>query len=495
LSRANRPSDAAGEPVQRRDDHHARIDRLESIGGQFSNASHRSAAANAGGQRAAKRQSSSAARKVSKKSGRQLSPASQVGCATAGGGHFKDADQRSGAPAATPFDGHPSSESQRACAVEPQAADGATTSVATPAAPSARKRKKTAGQLGSANHAFAASSGGGHERNGYHSHDAAAETFDGHHADERHPQYAIEAGIAGAASDQVGQDKCENRVQSADLIASIRENYKLRVDYHRTEKALTLRIKAQCRRACGGDKEEASKVYDALMDIYAPPKRRALKQHPLAHIVFGGAHKLLAARSMIEETRMEYEHKIEELAARLPIAKFCATARGFGILSLAQIIGEAGDIGTYATKERLWKRMGMAVIGGERQQKKAGLAALEHGYAPQRRSLMWVIGDILIKAASPRYKDIYDKRKEYERAKAEAAGLKVLPAGDAFARKNPDKVRTVGHIHNRAKRFMEKALLEDLWKAWSRMAIHGAITEPTLPSSPRPNPVFAEAAE
>ncbi len=101
--------------------------------------------------------------------------------------------------------------------------------------------------------------------------------------------------------------------------------------------------------------------------------------------------------------------------------------------------------------------MGMAVIGGERQRRVAGEGAIEHGYVARRRSLMWNIGECLIKAqvrkdpadetkriAIGSYGQVYLDRKAYEQTRTESLAL----------------------AHNRAKRYMEKRLLRELWKAW-----------------------------
>jgi hypothetical protein len=41
----------------------------------------------------------------------------------------------------------------------------------------------------------------------------------------------------------------------------------------------------------------------------------------------------------------------------------------------------------------------------------------------------------------------------------------VCPAAKIPA-KNKELYRSDGHVHNRAKRYMEKRLIRDLWRAW-----------------------------
>lgn len=142
---------------------------------------------------------------------------------------------------------------------------------------------------------------------------------------------------------------------------------------------------------------------------------------------------------------------------------FAEGVRGFGAVSLAGIVGEAGDLSNYATKSKLWKRMGLAVIDGVRQGGLTKGASAEqwiaHGYSPIRRARMFVVGGCLVKNnRDGPYRRAYDQRKAYELA------------GD------PDMKPIIAH--RRAQRYMEKRLLRDLWQAWRRYAgvEDGAIT-------------------
>ena len=67
-----------------------------------------------------------------------------------------------------------------------------------------------------------------------------------------------------------------------------------------------------------------------------------------------------------------------------------------------------------------------------------------------RRSLMWVIGDNMIRATKPGGNEPYRAFYEAEKAKQLAKGI------------------SLGHANNRAKRHMTKKLLCDLWVALGR---------------------------
>jgi hypothetical protein len=160
-----------------------------------------------------------------------------------------------------------------------------------------------------------------------------------------------------------------------------------------------------------------------------------------------------AAEPMVSVERKALKH-MELLAISLPIwPAFGRDIRGFGAASLAVIVGEAGDLANYSNPAKLWKRMGLAVLGGIRQGGLPKGSAAEdwiaHGYSAQRRSLMWNIGVALIKGnRNGSYRALYLERKRYE--KERDPKLKPLIA------------------HRRAQRYMEKRLLKNLWQAWRR---------------------------
>lgn len=188
--------------------------------------------------------------------------------------------------------------------------------------------------------------------------------------------------------------------------------------------------------------------------------------------------------------------EMEAAAKRLDVwREFGEATPGFGALSLAIIIGEAGPLSNYPKKGHLWKRMGVAVLDGVRQ---GGLEKtapkddwIEHGYNRQRRSRLFTIGDALIKAAGP-YREIYLARKAFERERAEAAGLTVLPSAK-ITNRNRATAMSDGHIHRRAQRYMEKRLLRDLWQAWNRCEANRIAPEKATGILPSIDPIEREA--
>lgn len=167
--------------------------------------------------------------------------------------------------------------------------------------------------------------------------------------------------------------------------------------------------------------------------------------------------RLFVLQSSIEAQRTECQKELLAAAKSLPILEWAASVKGLGLASVAAIVGEAGDIGSYATVSRLWKRMGLAVINGKSQRKSKDNAE-EQGYNPRRRSEMHVIGDCLVRAGGD-YKTLYNEHKAMQ---LEREGISKL------------------HAHRRALRYIEKRLLRELWRAWRRAMLKA----PSITQSP-----------
>ncbi len=253
------------------------------------------------------------------------------------------------------------------------------------------------------------------------------------------------------------------------LIQQIVEQWRLRQDMVRAMSRLTLQAKAILRRICAGDKTEANKLYRSLSNG---------KDHELAAIAQIAVAPLLLAREPLEETRKKIEKRLIVMAKELPIAHMVEETSGLGYPGLAAIVGECGDLSAYKSVSAVWKRCGLAVIDGGRQRKVAGDAAIEHGYSPSRRAVIWTITESLFKAQSAGMKD-----------GAEPGPYRALY--DGWKAEELAKELTKGHAHNRAMRKVGKRLLRDLTVAWRA---DRAIPRP-IPRSATPDPQSSLAAE
>jgi hypothetical protein len=190
---------------------------------------------------------------------------------------------------------------------------------------------------------------------------------------------------------------------------------------------------------------------------------------------------LIDAREGIEKKRLAVQKDLEALAKGLPALGYIVGVRGVGIGSFAGVIGEAGDLSGYSNPAKLWKRMGMAVIEGGRQRKVASREGAEkHGYVPARRSVMFVIGECILKAQVRKVKDdagkdtgarsaigplgqLYLDRKVFELIKCEA----IAADPEQTAKFGGENYAPALHAHKRAQRYIEKRFLRDLWAAWN----------------------------
>lgn len=192
----------------------------------------------------------------------------------------------------------------------------------------------------------------------------------------------------------------------------------------------------------------------------------------------------VAARRPFDKIEASCEKDMTNLVRELPIYEWANQIRGFGEIGLATILAEAGNLSRFSSPAKLWKRMGVGLAEDENGNfvRQGGLKSgapaelwVRHGYNRKRRSMMYVIGDALVKGnADGEYRSLYLERKEYERERAIAAGLKVAPAA-RIPRNKAREYRSEGHIHLRAQRYMEKRLLKNLWIEWARL--HGRIEE------------------
>ena len=212
-----------------------------------------------------------------------------------------------------------------------------------------------------------------------------------------------------------------------------------------------------------------------------------------------------AARLSWDQHRKHVEKEMRRLARSLPLWAWAYGIAGFGDLGVAIIVAETGDLSGYATKERVWKRLGLAVIAGERQQRKTGAeAAAAHGYSPQRRAEVWTIGDSLFRhqwrgakdmdgkdaaktgkpVAVPAhplgpYGKVYGRRKEHTASindvggyaeRAQAIVERMRREGKAPQAENVAGRLTRKHLDNDARRVMTKALVEAVWRVWNGKA-------------------------
>ena len=284
---------------------------------------------------------------------------------------------------------------------------------------------------------------------------------------------------------------------SAPLISSMIFNWRLRQRWHSAEKSLVLQAKALLRSIHDGDKDKANAVFDDARAPFAR-KRRPEGFDPFTemvakvgdHVAFALAPFVISI-DQIARRREAIEKQIANDARQIPVWPWVETISGFGALTLASVIGESGDVGSYKSVSALWKRFGLAVLHGERQRKVADAAlALEHGYSPPRRAVAYLLGQWLIMAGDRNpYRSVYEVRKAYElpRCEAIAADPNLIKRYSRSGKYAPK-----AHANNRAARYMVKRVLRELYAAW-RAIERGE--QPLLPARSDTQPTATAPAD
>lgn len=235
------------------------------------------------------------------------------------------------------------------------------------------------------------------------------------------------------SGDLAGNDRAhsapEHPQSGSPVVAEIREMWRLCSRWRRAHIALLLQSQAVCRALCDGDKAAAKRMWEKAQKGDMPPALAVILR-PFIPAIEGFAQE----RKMVER-------RLVKLGKTHPLWPWVSKVRGFGEMNFAVLIGEAGEIAGYRNPSCLWKRMGLAVIDGERQRKVSDTEQAKlHGYNPRRRATAFVLGECLLKGKGS-YKAVYDERKEIELT----------------------RVQTKKHAHHRAMRYMVKRVLRDMW--------------------------------
>ena len=109
------------------------------------------------------------------------------------------------------------------------------------------------------------------------------------------------------------------------------------------------------------------------------------------------------------------EKEMLKMVKQLPVASWVEQPeqRGFGLLFLAIVVGETGDLSNYSNLYKLWRRLGCApytkggetLMGatwrgrgnGKRGERLHASDWEEFGYSPRRRSIAFLIGENIVK--------------------------------------------------------------------------------------------------
>lgn len=193
------------------------------------------------------------------------------------------------------------------------------------------------------------------------------------------------------------------------------------------------------------EKERASirKRADKLIKLLRKGDEIPEELLPAASVLAPFVHDAGVSLAPFDARRLGIEKRMKDLAAGTPGHEFQESVKGFGLLGLAMVVGEAGNLSDYATVSRLWKRLGWAPPdsypkGEKSEGRKIPRRVKGELYGGIVESLMKQNGD-------GKYKSLYDARK-----------VIYMEGG-----------KTKLHAHKLAMRVMLKELLKDLWRAWN----------------------------
>lgn len=231
------------------------------------------------------------------------------------------------------------------------------------------------------------------------------------------------------------------------------------------------------------------------------------------------------SRKSWDAFREASESGMREAVKSLPVYDFAQSVRGFGELGLGIIVAESGNLAKhiegFPSVAKVWKRLGLAVIDGRRQQRITSdpELAIRHGYSPRRRAEIWTLADSMFRAqwtselsaykadimANPKAR-AYVEKNEIDLAalaKDEDEGIEAVkkiaakfgiecsarpggPYGEVYAHRRAntaDRGWTPAHVNADAKRVMMKALIRDIWRVWNGQEPRYARHEDTSPQA------------
>lgn len=175
---------------------------------------------------------------------------------------------------------------------------------------------------------------------------------------------------------------------------------------------------------------------------------------------------LVDARNLLKSRQDAEAQAMADLAPELPVFDWFTEHRGLKAIMFARFLANAGaGMDNFPTPAHLWSRFGLAVVDGHSQRPRRGE---ELGFSPRRRAFaIGVLGTNLM-MQNPRWKAVYDWRKEYEREQAAAKGITVKAAAAITPKqKATGTFMSDGHVHARARRYMVKQFLKAFWEEWT----------------------------
>jgi hypothetical protein len=259
-----------------------------------------------------------------------------------------------------------------------------------------------------------------------------------------------------------------------EIIAGIKYHYRRRQHAMKLQSAIDrstesfVRINGDLGWDPNADQATRDKVNKAVMKLIKDIRKG--KQHACAQAV------IIADKSRAPADEMEEEHRtaMERLTDSLPIAPWIKSVHGIGILGLAIIVAQAGDLSNYSKPCKLWKRLFFAPYDGL-----AGSTWLREKWRPRALTKEeWIENPFSNRKYAP-IQQIGERLVNWQTESAEKSGTEFgRPKGrygeKYVYRRECTKHRgeewPLGRCRKDAVRYATKAFLKDLWKKWNQLA-------------------------
>lgn len=207
------------------------------------------------------------------------------------------------------------------------------------------------------------------------------------------------------------------------------------------------------------------------------------QDHPLKDLIM----TMMRAVSECDILEDNVRKTMENVARKLPTANWSEEPeqRGFGIFSLAKLIGETGDLYNYDDYRKACKRMGCSPwhhngechMGSTWRRLKSlpGSQWTEFGYSPSRRSQMFNIVEALYRTnGEGEYRTHYLEVKEEARKRypewfqcsCDGTG-KNVSGGECHECQGKGEKRMHAHLH--AHLMVARLIIKRTWQAWRRL--------------------------
>ncbi|GJD58689.1 hypothetical protein MTDSW087_04917 [Methylobacterium dankookense] len=259
----------------------------------------------------------------------------------------------------------------------------------------------------------------------------------------------------------------------------------------RSRISLQLTAYAICRRFCAPSQEEIDstpwETVKKRWNVRATKLWSEVQNGTAADDLIMAVGPILPSIRLHTQMEEPVERRMTKLAGQHTLSAFAKSVRGFGPAGLAKVIAECGDPAAYRSPAALWKRMGLAVIDGQRQRRvKDKDLAIKMGYVAERRSAMWNVGgsviggmgrgprplvgeDVEAREDLTRYQKLFIARLRYlvQRGDVDEVTGKPRWSRPPVTDKKTGELRESFSTHaaSEAKRYVEKRLLKDLWRA------------------------------